>query len=170
MRRIVALIMLAAAPLCSAAPPSGVSADEHADLLRGRGMGQARPADAAGVPGPLHVLELADQLQLSDQQRSATQRLYDSMQAEARRLGAAIVEREHALNRLFASGEIDQPQLQSLTKQIAQLRGELRALHLQAHLAQQVLLDPVQLARYRQLRGAPHAGDAHHAPDGHSHR
>ena len=38
-----------------------LSAEQIADLRAGRGMGFALPAELNGYPGPLHVIELADQ-------------------------------------------------------------------------------------------------------------
>src|SRR5262245_1477224 len=45
-----------------------LSAEQLADLKAGRGMGLALAAELNGYPGPLHVLELADRLQLSPEQ------------------------------------------------------------------------------------------------------
>src|SRR6516162_8953269 len=52
------------------------------DLREGRGMGLALAAELNGYPGPLHVLELADQIELSGEQRERVRQLYDSMKAE----------------------------------------------------------------------------------------
>src|SRR5262245_23543288 len=56
---------------------------QMADLRAGRGMGLALAAELNGYPGPLHVLELADRLGLSPDQRREVQRLYDAMKAKA---------------------------------------------------------------------------------------
>ena len=45
-----------------------------ADLRAGRGMGMALPAELNGYPGPMHVLELADRLSFSADQRERVQR------------------------------------------------------------------------------------------------
>src|SRR5690606_12651021 len=45
------------------------------DYLAGAGMGFALAAELNGYPGPRHVLELADQLQLTPEQKAATQRI-----------------------------------------------------------------------------------------------
>ena len=42
-----------------------LSEQQIADLKAGRGMGLALPAELNGYPGPVHVLELSDQLGLS---------------------------------------------------------------------------------------------------------
>ena len=71
----------------SAASMAGYSAAERAAGLReGRGMGLAMPAESNGYPGPRHVLEVADQLGLSAEQRARTQSLFDAMRGDAQRL------------------------------------------------------------------------------------
>src|SRR5690606_6995496 len=47
------------------AVPTGLTAEEVTGLLEGQGMGMAWPAELHGYPGPLHVLELADALDLT---------------------------------------------------------------------------------------------------------
>jgi hypothetical protein len=54
-------------------PIKALSAEQVADLKAGRGMGLAMAAELNGYPGPAHVLELADKLDLSDQQRTGRQ-------------------------------------------------------------------------------------------------
>jgi hypothetical protein len=66
-----------------------LSQKEIEDLRAGAGMGYARAAELNSYPGPSHVLELADQLGLSLEQRAATKRLMDAHKAEARAIGAA---------------------------------------------------------------------------------
>jgi len=46
-----------------------LSEQQITDLKTGRGMGLALAAEFNDYPGPSHVLELADALQLSDEQR-----------------------------------------------------------------------------------------------------
>ena len=58
-------------------PIKALSDQQIADLKAGRGMGLALAAELNGYPGPLHVLELADKLDLSAEQRSSVQRLFD---------------------------------------------------------------------------------------------
>src|ERR1019366_8686260 len=56
-----------------------LSDQQIADLGAGRGMGLALAAEMNGYPGPSHVLELADRLDLSAEQRASVQQLFDSM-------------------------------------------------------------------------------------------
>jgi hypothetical protein len=46
-------------------------------ILAGQGWGLAKPAELNGYPGPLHVLEEADALELTEEQRGAVQAIYD---------------------------------------------------------------------------------------------
>ena len=46
-----------------------LSDQQLSDLRAGRGMGMALPAELNGYPGPVHVLELADALGLTPEQR-----------------------------------------------------------------------------------------------------
>ena len=138
-----------------------LSEEEIQALLSGQGMGLAKAAELNHYPGPRHVLDLAAQLQLSETQRAETQKIYDRMHREAVRLGALIVGKEQELDRLFATEAVDPQNLQSLAKQIAQLHGDLRLAHLQAHADVKRLLSREQIATYDALRGyATAAGPA----------
>ena len=62
-----------------------LSAEQIADLKAGRGMSLALAAELNGYPGPRHVMELGEQLGLTDRQRADVQRLFDQMTAEDRK-------------------------------------------------------------------------------------
>ncbi len=47
-------------------------------------MSLAQAAELNGYPGPLHVLELADALELTPEQRARTQSLFKEVQREPR--------------------------------------------------------------------------------------
>lgn len=138
----------------------GLGADEVAELLEGRGMGQARVADVQGYPGPRHVLDAwgAGTLPLSSEQATRVQEIWRGMASEARRVGGLVLDAERELARAFRGGGIDAESLRARVERIAALRGELRTVHLRAHLETRAVLDPAQIARYADLRG--------HAPDG----
>ncbi len=121
--------------------------------LNGRGMGLARAAELNSYPGPMHALELAEQLQLSEAQRRETQRIFNAMRVEAVRLGRQVVEREAELNRLFAGGEVNTRNLQTTAEEIARLQGQLRVAHLRAHLEMRRVLSATQIRMYDELRG-----------------
>jgi Spy/CpxP family protein refolding chaperone len=130
-----------------------LSDEEIRDLLEARGMGLAKAAELNSYPGPLHVLQLANELGLSDAQRKATDSLYANMRQRALSIGRQIVEAERTLDRAFANAAIEPATLRSQIGAIATLQGELRATHLEAHLAQHALLTPEQITRYNMLRG-----------------
>jgi Spy/CpxP family protein refolding chaperone len=141
-----------------------LSAADQEALLAGKGMGLARAAELNGYPGPLHVLELAEPLQLSGAQRQQTQALFERMQARAQALGREIVDAERALDAAFAARSIDADALAAGVQRIASLQGELRAAHLAAHLEQARLLTATQRAAYARLRGYAHdeGAEQHH--------
>ena len=130
-----------------------LSDQQFADLRAGRGMGLALAGELNGYPGPLHVIELADQLHLSSEQRQRVQQLFDAMKAEAMAVGETLIEQESALDRAFASQRISAASLNSLTSQIGQTQARLRAVHLKYHLTTADLLSAHQKHRYAELRG-----------------
>jgi len=140
-----------------------LSDSQIGDLQAGRGMSLALAAELNGYPGPLHVLELADKLGLSAEQRGKVQQLFDSMKAEALSLGARLIEQEAELDRQFSGRTIAAESLKSLTAAIAATQGQLRETHLKYHLSTAALLSPQQIAQYAALRGyAGHAPAEHH--------
>jgi hypothetical protein len=130
-----------------------LSEREAADLLAGQGMGLAKAAELNGYPGPAHVLEHADALALTPQQRAATQALMAGHKAKARALGMELVAAERALDQAFRTRQIDEATLSRLTAEIGRKQAQLREEHLRTHLAQTALLDAMQVKRYSELRG-----------------
>ena len=169
----LAALVLTAAACTPAAPPAAsphaaiadreikaLSADEIAGFRAGAGMGFALAAELNGYPGPMHVLELAGELELSAEQRDAVQASRSRMQEEASGIGATLVERERELDRLFADGNATEPEVRRLTGEIAELRGRIRHAHLRAHLETTEILTRHQIHRYMELRG--YATEGHH--------
>lgn len=142
-----------------------LSETEVQNYLNGRGMGLAKPAELNSYPGPMHVLELAEKLQLSAQQKSDTQKAFDRMRGEAVRFGKLIVEKEAKLNDLFGKGTAAQAKMSTSIKEIARLQGELRIVHLTAHLEIKRVLSPDQIKKYDELRG--HAANEIKNPHAH---
>src|SRR5262245_56136455 len=66
-------------------PIKSLSEQQLDDLRTGRGMGLALAAELNGYPGPSHVLELADRLGLSLDQRNKVQDMFSKMKAESTR-------------------------------------------------------------------------------------
>ena len=138
-----------------------LSDQQIADLKAGRGMGLALPAELNGYPGPAHVLELADQLRLTADQKARIQDLFDSMKAEAVPLGAKLLDQEAALDRQFATHAITPETLKSETAQIGRIQAELRNTHLKYHLQTAQILTPDQMQLYSALRGYGSMGPMH---------
>jgi len=144
-------------------PIKALSDEEILSYLNGDGLGFAKAAELNRYPGPRHVLDLATQLGLTEPQKQRVQGIYDAMHEKAARLGRDIVSHEAVLDSLFSSRIIDSAGLRSLVSEIAALQGELRATHLQAHLAVTRILAPDQILAYDRLRG--HDGPTEHAAD-----
>jgi Spy/CpxP family protein refolding chaperone len=148
-----------------------LSAAEIDDLRNGRGMGLALSAELNGYPGPRHVLELADQLDLTADQRAEAQRLFDQMQAQAILLGEEVIAGEAALDRLFATGTATPSAIEAAAVEVGMLQGVLRAHHLRYHVAMRELLRLHQVRRYQELRGyAADGARGHHSHEGHGNR
>jgi hypothetical protein len=131
----------------------GLSDQQLDDLRAGRGMGFALAAELNGYPGPIHVLEMADQLRLSGDQRLRMRELTDQMKGEAISVGERLIAWEQGLEHEFARQLITPTTLAELTSKIGETQGELRAVHLKYHLATAELLTSEQKERYAALRG-----------------
>jgi Spy/CpxP family protein refolding chaperone len=130
-----------------------LSDQQIADLKAGRGMGLALAAELNGHPGPIHVLELADSLDLSDQQRAKMQELLTAMKAEAIPLGERLIAQEADLDKQFANKTITPASLAAATDAIGITHAALRQAHLKYHLSTVEVLTPAQVQRYGELRG-----------------
>ena len=141
-----------------------LSDQQIADLNTGRGMGLALAAELNDYPGPSHVLELADKLELSAEQRASVQRLFDSMKAEAMPLGSKLIEQEAELDRQFASRAVTPESLKASTAAVAATQGTLRETHLKYHLSTGSILTQAQMTKYAELRGyaSGHKRQHHH--------
>ncbi|HSI00792.1 MAG TPA: hypothetical protein VLA02_09335 [Reyranella sp.] len=136
-----------------ARPIKALSEQQIADLRAGRGMGLALPAELNGYPGPIHVLELAGPLALSEAQRAAVERQFEAMKAESIPLGERLIEQEARLDRLFAARTATADNVAAAVAAIAETQGALRNAHLRYHLTTLALLQADQIERYGRLRG-----------------
>src|SRR5712671_4214867 len=165
MRNALAAALILAATLAASAafaqtpyagmqtrPIKALSEQQVADLEAGRGMGLALAAELNGYPGPSHVLELADKLELTADQRSSVKALFDSMKAEALPLGSKLIEQEADLDRQFASHTVTPESLKASTAAVAVTQGALRETHLKYHLSTKAILTRRQMQRYAELR------------------
>lgn len=130
-----------------------LSPQEIEDLQRGAGMGLAKAAELNSYPGPQHALELAAELKLSDTQREQLQSLMTQHKQQASALGKQLIERERALDQLFASRKASAELVDAELARIGSLQGQLRAEHLKTHIRTTALLNPEQIKRYDALRG-----------------
>lgn len=176
---LVLIVASGGVPASEASPYAGqetqelkaLSESDIEGLLAGQGMGYAKTAELNGYPGPLHVLELAEELDLSEEQQAETQEIFNQMQALAKSLGAELVAAERQLDELFRNKSVDESTLSELTIKIGRVEAQLREVHLHAHLRQAQLLSARQTAKYMSLRGYGRGGHEHrhqHHHDGES--
>ncbi|WMS89031.1 hypothetical protein [Pleionea litopenaei] len=143
-----------------------LSKDRIEGLLEGKGMGYAKVAELNGYPGPKHVLELAEELDLSEEQLAKTKSNFSKMNKQARELGQQLIHAERELETLFNVGSVTEAQVISRLENIVQLEAQLRACHVNAHLTQKNLLSAHQVQLYNRLRGysnpSQHGKHKHH--------
>ncbi len=152
-------------------PIKAIAPDRVDDLLAGRGAGYALAAELNSYPGPTHILQMADSLELSDDQRSEVDAIFGTMNGDAKRVGGIVVSLEADLDQLFREETVGQTTLVDLTARISEAEGQLRAIHLSAHLTMKEVMTEAQVAEYDRLRGysdtADGSEDSQH-DDGHS--
>jgi Spy/CpxP family protein refolding chaperone len=142
----------------------GIDPQTIEGYLAGSGLGMALPAELNGYPGPRHVLELADDLEITPKQQRQVQHLFDQMQPQAIDLGKKILEAEAALEQAFRTETITEERLQQQLADIGRLEAQLRFIHLRTHLTTLDILSPHQVMVYNRLRGYEAA------PAGHQHK
>ena len=125
--------------------------DEVTAILAGRGLGLARPAELNGYPGPMHVLELADGLKLSPEQKSVIGGIFDRMKTRAQVAGGEYISAEAELDASFKTGAVEA--VGKLAHAADAKRSDLRLAHLNAHLETYAALSVEQRATYKNLRG-----------------
>ncbi len=119
----------------------------------GDGMSLALSAELNMYPGPRHVLDFAEVMDLDAVQIARVEAIRDATNADAVRIGTQIVDLERALDRAFARRTIDSTRLRSTTNEIGSLQGKLRFVHLTAHLAVTEILSQAQIEQYETHRG-----------------
>lgn len=164
--QLFALLLLTAAPAAAqhdhhTSPYVGeetraiksLSADDIGELRRGGGWGLARAAELNGVPGPAHLLELIDEIDLTADQISAVEAIFVEMREGAMAEGQRLIAHEAALEAAFRAGTPSDAALRRMLDAIEASRAALRYIHLRAHLITPDLLSDAQIARYNTLRG-----------------
>lgn len=149
-------------------PIRGLTPKEIGDLRNGSGMSLALPAELNGYPGPRHVLDMAAELNLTADQRSQMEALHAHMKGEAQKAGREVLAAHERLEREFRNGTITQASLDALTRDVGAAWGELRLVHLRAHLDAKDLLTHEQVMRYNELRGYGASGMDHGGHAGHA--
>jgi Spy/CpxP family protein refolding chaperone len=146
-----------------------LSDEQVSQLSDGRGMGLSLSAELNSYPGPLHALEMADALHLTPDQQARLLSIKEDMRVRAIALGQRIIAGEAELDRTFALGTADRAEVVRQLAVIGQLNGELRAVHILAHMETRALLTAEQVARYDIGRGYRPAQDQS-LPGGHRRR
>lgn len=121
-------------------------------VAEGRGFGMAFAADQNGYPGPMHVLELKDRLKLTADQEAKAQALMHAMFIESKPTSARLLEVEAKLRRLFAERTADDGAVRAAVAEVERARGEVRLVHLLAHLKTRQLLTEDQRRIYHEAR------------------
>jgi Spy/CpxP family protein refolding chaperone len=118
----------------------------------GRGFGLAFAADQNGYPGPLHVLELKDQLKLTPVQEARMKALFEAMLVEARARAADLATAEARLRQVFAAGTADTAAVRAAVAAAESARADVRLVHLLTHLEAREVLSEPQRREYHRLR------------------
>ena len=130
-----------------------LSSEDIDELQNGKGWGLAKAAELNGMPGPVHLLEMKEEINLSDIQVSQIERFYAKMKNDAIPLGLRLIELERELNNDFADRTIGEKRLKNLLDRIAEVYMSLRYVHLSTHLKTPSILTPSQIETYNKLRG-----------------
>jgi hypothetical protein len=115
--------------------------------------GIAKLAELNGYPGPRHVLDIAQELQLTDRQRMEIELIYQNMSNNAKSIGSAIIGVEQDMDETFANKTITEENLIALLDKSANLYGQLRFVHLSAHLDTAQIMTTEQIQMYNEMRG-----------------
>ena len=137
------------------------------ELKNGKGWGLAKAAELNGVPGPVHLLEMKEEIDLSAKQIRAIENIYKKMKQEAIPLGLELIELEMELNNHFANRTITDELLRQILQRIAQAHRQLRYVHLSTHLKTPDILKSEQITLYNKLRGYSSDDPCENVPKGH---
>lgn len=149
------------APLLDS-PIRGLTREQIEAYQNGEGASMALPAELNGYPGPAHVLDLAEPLGLTPEQRAAMERLRGGMGDEAIPRGLELLALHKALDDGFRNGTLDEDDLARLLRDIGEKDAALRLIHLRTHVEAASLLTTHQRALYVELRGYGNADHASH--------
>lgn len=145
-----------------------LSKDDMQQLNQGKGWGLAKAAELNGVPGPVHLLQMKQQIALSKDQIIKIKAIFNDMQSKAIPLGKKLIQLESKLNDSFANRKITAESLSHQLDDIARVTKELRYVHLVAHLATPSILSEFQITKYNKLRGYGDGDPCKNIPMGHN--
>lgn len=131
----------------------GLDQDTIEGYLTGKGLGQALPAELNGYPGPRHTIDMAEELELTEEQLAQVQALFDDMQSAVIPLGEKYLESVAELELTFREGTITDEYLQSQLEKITGIEAQMRYVHLSTHLATIDILSHDQIMQYNMMRG-----------------
>lgn len=144
-----------------------LSEQDIEELKKGSGWGLAKAAELNGLPGPKHLLEMKREIELTSDQEKQIKKVYESMNTQAVQLGYELIALERELDSHFANRTIDERILRDLLDRIARTYGELRFIHLSAHLRTPDILSRAQIEQYNKLRGYTTDDPCLNIPEGH---
>lgn len=144
-----------------------LSDDDISQLQKGQGWGLAKVAELNGMPGPIHLLEMKKEINLTDEQVNKITGIYDVMKERAQAYGEKLIKLETELNKEFVNKTITDTKLRQLLADISETHRELRYIHLSAHLSTPALLSESQLFQYNTLRGYNISDPCSQTPKGH---
>ena len=130
-----------------------LSEAQAASYLDGSAMWHASVAELNHYPSPRRVLELAEALELTEEQQRATTKLHEETRREAIGLGRELVALEQRLNRIFVWKQATADNIAKTVLDIGTLQTQLRLTHLAASIRQKPLLTEEQVRRYDELQG-----------------
>lgn len=144
-----------------------LSPDDIDALRNGKGWGLAKAAELNGIPGPVHLLDMSNEIGLSRGQIDKVEALFKIMKQQAIPLGLQLINLEKELNKFFSNKSITKTILGEQLGKIAEVRKQLRYVHLATHLDTPNILSTEQINLYNQLRGYTSSDPCQNTPVGH---
>ena len=144
-----------------------LSAADIKELQNGKGWGLAKAAELNGVPGPVHLLEMKEEIDLNAEQIRDIEDIYRKMKQEAVPLGLELIELERELNNHFANRTITDELLRQVLQKISDIHRQLRYVHLSTHLKTPDFFQSEQITLYNKLRGYSSDDSCENVPKGH---
>ena len=119
------------------------------------GHGAGHLAEMNGYPGPKHVLEFIEELDLSAEQVSQLRKLRTEVTVQSLELSDQIKDLRTKLKGVFAEKKATENGVRTIVSEISELQGRLDMVHLAAHLRAKGILSDEQTAKYYNLRPPP---------------